>query len=255
MTRVLITLATLLVALYLLFCAGLYLFQRQLLYVPQPRTLDAPGSTLELTRPEGPLQVTVQAHDGPRALLYFGGNAEDVSLNLPELRQAFPDRALYLMHYPGYGGSAGEPSEALIVRDALALFDQVQATHPQVDVVGRSLGSGVAVQVARARPVRRLVLVTPYDSIEAVAAERFPWVPVGWLLKDRYRSVDRVGALRTPSLLLVAGQDRVIPPAHAERLARHFAPGVARLEPLEGVGHNDISLHPRYWALLQEALR
>ena len=60
MTRFLITLATLLVALYLLLCAGLYLFQRQLLYVPQPRTLDAPGSTLELTRPEGPLQVTVQ---------------------------------------------------------------------------------------------------------------------------------------------------------------------------------------------------
>jgi pimeloyl-ACP methyl ester carboxylesterase len=76
---------------------------------------------------------------------------------------------LYLLHYPGYGGAAGRPSETALVADALALFDQVAARHPRVTVIGRSLGSGVAIQVASARPVERLVLVTPYDSLMEIA--------------------------------------------------------------------------------------
>ena len=93
---------------------------------------------------------------------------------LPGLADAFPDHALYLLHYPGYGGAPGKPSEAAIAADALALFDRVAPQHPRVVVIGRSLGSGVAVQVASARPVARLVLVTPYDSLEEIAAKHVP---------------------------------------------------------------------------------
>ncbi|UXY53757.1 alpha/beta hydrolase [Pseudomonas tohonis] len=255
MPRALLWTTLLAVLLYLALCAALFVFQRALLYFPQPRAVQAPESTLELPVAEGRLVVTVRPRPGADALLYFGGNAEDVSMNLEQLAGAFPDHALYLMHYPGYGGSSGEPGEALILDDAQRLFDHIHPEHPRVAVVGRSLGSGVAVQLASQRPVSRLVLITPYDSIENVAAGRFPWAPVRWLLKDRYRSADVAGALRVPTLLMLAGDDQVIPRASSDRLAASFAPGVARLEVLAGAGHNDISLHPRYLALLGEALR
>lgn len=80
------------------------------------------------------------------------------------------------------------PSEVALVADALALFDRVYAEHPHVVVGGRSLGSGVAVHVASLRPVARLVLVTPYDSLYGIAARQFPYVPVRWLLWDTFES-------------------------------------------------------------------
>jgi pimeloyl-ACP methyl ester carboxylesterase len=107
---------------------------------------------------------------------------------MPALSVAFPDRAIYLLHYRGYGGSSGTPSEKALFADALTLFDEVRTKHSSVDVVGRSLGSGVAVYVASLRPVARLVLVTPFDSLEGLAALRFPYVPVKWLLRDKFES-------------------------------------------------------------------
>src|SRR5260370_41081884 len=100
--------------------------------------------------------VSTRPKDGSHALIYFGGNAEDVSLNMPSLSAGFPDSAIYLLHYRGYGGSSGRPSEGALFADALTLFDQVHSKHPDVDVVGRSLGSGIAVYVASLRPVTRL---------------------------------------------------------------------------------------------------
>ena len=93
-----------------------------------------------------------------------------------------PITPLYLLHYRGYGGSSGSPSEEMISRDAMTLFDQVYATHPHITVVGRSLGSGVAVRLASQRPAARLVLITPYNSLEELAARQFPIFPVKWLL-------------------------------------------------------------------------
>src|SRR3989338_7417387 len=149
MTRFLVSLLALLAVLYLGGCVALFVFQRDLIYFPQPRS-------------------------GPNALIYFGGNAEDVSLNLPGFSEAFPEHAIYLLHYRGYGGSTGQASEEAIRRDALAMFDRVQVEHPHTVVVGRSLGSGVAVYLASQRPAARLVLITPYDSLQEIAAGQFP---------------------------------------------------------------------------------
>jgi len=165
MTRTLLVTLALVAGLYLAICLTLFLFQRNLLYFSQPRAVQAPENTLELAVPEGRLVVTVRPRPGAQALLYFGGNGEDVSLNLEQLAEAFPDRALYLMHYPGYGGSSGEPSEALILRDAELLYDHIRDRHEQVALVGRSLGSGVAVQLAGKRPVSRLVLITGFHKL------------------------------------------------------------------------------------------
>lgn len=234
-------------------CVALFAFQRSLLYFPQPRG-GPPAEEIKLPGSDADVRVLVREHDGPQALLYFGGNAEDVSQSLPALAQAFPDRAIYLMNYRGYGGSGGSPSESALRRDALALHDLVRASHPQVSAIGRSLGTGLAVQLAGERPLQRLVLVTPYDSILSLAAAQFRWFPVRWLLQDRYESSRHAPQVTAPTTLIMAAHDEVIPRASTERLLASFAPGVARLVVIDDAGHNDISQRPGYLRALQAAL-
>ena len=236
--------------LYALACIGLYLAQRSLIYFPQPRRYGADNSVIAVQVANAMLNVSVRPLGGRQAVLYFGGNAEDVSASLPSLGAAFPQHALYLLHYRGYGGSSGTPSEAALFADALALFDHVQATHPDITVIGRSLGSGPAVHLAGVRPVARLVLVTPYDSIAELAAQQFPMFPVRWLLSDKFESFRYAPQVTAPTLIVAAQQDEVIPPASTSLLATRFAPGVARTVTIAAVGHNTISDDPAYAALL-----
>jgi pimeloyl-ACP methyl ester carboxylesterase len=250
MSRTLVSLVVILAALYLVLCVALFVFQRALIYFPQPRAIGTEAALLTLSVDDAQVLVSVRPRDGARALIYFGGNAEDVSRNLPDFAQAFPDHALYLMHYRGYGGSSGSPSEEALQRDAVALFDQVHATHPHIAVVGRSLGSGVAVRLASQRPATRLVLITPYNSLEELGARQYPIFPVKWLLKDTFDSWKYAARIRVPTLLIAAEHDEVIPRSSTERLYRHFADGVASLRVIPGVGHNSISESPEYLKLL-----
>jgi hypothetical protein len=239
--------------LYLGACAALFFLQRSLLYYPQPRALGT--QALEpFRRGDTLLQLTVRPRPGPGAVLYFGGNGEDVSGSLGPLAAAFPDRELVLLHYRGYGGSGGEPSEQALAEDAAALFDRVHAAHPDVVVVGRSLGSGVAVRLASTRPVSRLVLVTPYDSVLALAQAQFRAFPVGLLLRDKFESWRYAPKVAAPVLVLAAERDEVIPAASTARLVAHFAPGQARLVVVPRASHNTISDEPGYPGLLASVL-
>jgi pimeloyl-ACP methyl ester carboxylesterase len=229
---------------------AMYLGQRELIYYPQPRALPAGEHELILETADARLQVSVRARRGAPALIYFGGNAEDVSRTLPELARHLPEHALYLLHYRGYGGSSGHPSEENLFADAEALYEHVAARHPQVEVIGRSLGSGVAVHLASRRPLSRLVLVTPFDSLAAVAEERFPWLPMDWLLQDRYDSAQFAPRVNAPTLLLVGAEDTLVRPERSEVLRRAFRHAAVELRVLAGVDHNTISLHPDYAAAL-----
>jgi uncharacterized protein len=224
-------------------CVAQYAFQRSLIYFPRPSAFDTPSTTLNFPVPGADLVVSVRPHAGKKALIYFGGNAEDVSASLASFSGALPDYALYLLHYRGYGGSSGKPSEEAFHADAVALFDKVHGEHPDIAVVGRSLGTGVAIRLASERPASRLVLVTPYDSIEEIAAQQFPYFPVRWFLIDKFESRRYAPKIRIPTLLLGAEFDQVIPRASTERLNAAFAKGVASLVMIPGVGHNTIS-HP-----------
>jgi uncharacterized protein len=248
--RILIVLVAIAAALYLAACAALYFFQRSLIYYPQPAGSVA-ASRMTLRSGDVDLVVSIRERAGPGAVIYFGGNAEDVSAGLPELARAFPDRALYLMNYRGYGGSAGSPSEAALHDDALALFDMARKNHQDVVVIGRSLGSGIAVRLAAQRPVSRLVLVTPYDSLQELAAAQFPLFPVRWLLSDKYESGRHAHRVTAPTTIIQAERDEVIPRASTEGLARRFGPGVAKLTVVPGTGHNTVSDHPLYFELLR----
>jgi hypothetical protein len=102
------------------------------------------------------------------------------------------------------------------------------------------------VQLAEARPVERLVLVTPYDSLVNVAREYFRWLPVGLLMRDRYESARRASHVSVPVLVVIAGEDEIIPRERSDALAASFAPGQAQLVVVPGVGHNTLDLSPKY---------
>ncbi|HKX42611.1 MAG TPA: hypothetical protein VJO99_15755 [Burkholderiaceae bacterium] len=251
--RGLVGIAALIVVVYALACAALYFFQRSLIYFPQPASPTGDATVTTIAWPidgGGQALATVRPRPGAAAVLYFGGNAEDVRASLPELAAAFPDHAIYLLHYRGYGGSAGKPSEKALVADALALADQVLSRHRDLTVIGRSLGSGVAVQVAAARTIDRLVLVTPYDSVQALAAQQYPLFPVRWLLLDTFESSRYAPQVTAATLLIAAEHDEVIPRASTEALLGRFKPGVAALRVVAQTGHNTISASPDYIALL-----
>jgi hypothetical protein len=239
---------------YLGLCAALFFFQRSLLYFPQPGSGNSGATMIALPVPTARVLVCTRPKEGRRALIYFGGNAEDVSLNMPGFSAALPGRALYLLHYRGYGGSSGRPSQEALFADGLTLFDEAHASHPDVEVVGRSLGSGIAVYVASRRAAARLVLVTPYDSIQELAARQYPYVPVKWLLLDKFESWRYAPRVRAPTLIVAADHDEVVPRASTELLRSRFRSGVASLVVLPGTGHNTISDSPKYLPLLRGSL-
>lgn len=216
---------------YLAICGLMYLRQDGLVYFPQYTRVAAAETNFALER-EGLVLRGWQLNPGRGdALVYFGGNAESVQHGAREMAAWFPGRSIYVLAYRGYGASEGEPSEPALVGDALALHDHVRSLHPDGDlaVVGRSLGSGVAAQVAGARPVDRLALITPFDSLSGVAALHYPWLPVRMLMKDHYDSARALSGFRQPVLIIEAGRDQVVPGTSTKRLVEALPRAPLRL--------------------------
>ena len=228
----------------------MYVQQRSLLFYPQ--FTRQPGVAADFEFPvEGALLRGWMVNPGQAdALLYFGGNAEDLSPSRDEMRQLFPRHTVYLVAYRGYGLSTGLPSEAALAADAIALFDYAAGAHAAVDVLGRSLGSGVGVHVAAVRPVRRLGLITPFDSVLAVGQGHYPLFPLGLLMKDPFKSVLRAPTLSMPVLVVIAGQDEVIPPAHAQALVAAL-PKPPTVLFLPDAQHSNVQVFPVYDEALQ----
>ncbi len=235
-------------------CAWLYAVQDGLMYFPTAEVQSRSAEALEL-RNDGETLKVWKVGDGSNALLYFGGNAENVAYSIPAFAGLLPDTAVYLHNYRGYGGSSGEPGESAFYSDAALLFDEIRGRHDSVSVVGRSLGSGVASWLAAERPVARLVLVTPFDSIANVAQRAYPFAPVGLLLRDKFASVDYVSRIEAPVLVLAAEDDGIIPRGNTMALVDRFPPRQVRLRTIDGTTHNTISRSPDYARALREFLQ
>ena len=244
---------------YLAIAALVWFGQERLLFYPQGplgRGSAPPGWSLE--------QVSFAARDGtrlagvlvrprverPPLVVYFGGNAEEVTAYASEAAETYGERAVLFVNYRGYGESQGKPGEKAMVADAIELLDWA-AARPDVDggriaLHGRSLGTGVAVQLAAARPAVRCVLLTsPFASARDVAKEIYPWLPVGLLMRHPFDSLALAPALRMPLLVLMGEADDLIPKRHSERLADAWGGPVER-KAFAGLGHNDVSVHPGY---------
>lgn len=257
-----ITLATLL-GIPLLLYPYLYFAQERLLFLRQPLE---PAMRSWARAHFGEAEVVIPAADGVRLhgwlapadrpgpaplLIYFGGNAEEVTGQLFQ-RPRFADWAMLLVNYRGYGQSEGEPSQPALFQDALGLYDWA-IRRPEVDpdrVVawGRSLGTGVAVYLAAERPLAGVLLISPYDSMSAVAARHYPYAPVGWLLRHPFDSLARAGAIQAPLLAIAAAEDGVIPVAHSRRLVEAWG-GLKQLVVFDNGDHNNLpAANKDYWS-------
>jgi uncharacterized protein len=231
---------------YVALCAFMFATQRSQIYFPTPESQHPDAEVLHLESDGERLKIWHVPRRGTRALIYFGGNAEDPAGNIDAFSPAFPDHALYLVNYRGYGGSSGRPSEPGLTTDALTVYDHVRSRHSDISVLGRSLGSGVAVFLASRRPVDRLVLITAYDSLVNVARTHFRFLPVGLLLRDRYESASRAREVTAPVLVMIAGDDEIIPRARSDALANAFPVEQVRVTLIPGAGHNTLDLFPEY---------
>ena len=233
-------------ALYAAVVALFYLKQGALLYPAGREMVSAAQAGLSgfedvvLTTEDGERIVGwfKPAESGRATLLYFHGNGGSL-LNRRDRAQLLTEggRGLLIVSYRGYSGSTGTPSEAGLRADARAAYDWLSGRVPSEKTVlyGESLGSGVAVGLAAERPVGGLVLDAPFTSAADVAGHHYWYLPV-WLLRDQYRSLDRIHAVKAPLLVLHGDRDGVIPIALGRRLFE-AAHEPKRFVELPGVDH------------------
>lgn len=240
----------------------MYLAQDSLIFHPQPleesrRAALAQSRSVESLFIHGADGTRLHAwhvkgSPGSPLVLYFGGNAEEVSWMMDDAARRAPGVGWLLVDYRGYGSSDGSPSEKALVADALLWYDKV-AEQKKVYVFGRSLGSGVAVQLAAQRPVAGMILVAPFDSLVEVGKRLYPFLPVNWMLKHRFDSVALAPKMKVPLLCIVASHDDIVPAEHAKRLYDAWG-GPKQWIGLEGAGHNSTDDAVNYWPSIQRFL-
>jgi hypothetical protein len=262
-------LLVIILAAFLIVVLFFYFNQDKLIFFPQPISQE---TIAEISKePENIENIKINTQDGNMLsgwlvkssklkksplVIYFGGNAEEVSHMIRE-SDKFNEWSLSLINYRGYGLSSGRPSEINLFDDAAAIYDyyarREDIDNKKIVVMGRSLGSGVAVYLGTNRPVEGVILVTPYDSMTNLARSNYPFLPVSLILKHRFDSISRAQEIRIPMLALVAGNDTTIPPVHAKHLVDKWG-GKSTMKIIEGANHNSISSSEDYWDYIKDYL-
>lgn len=196
-----------------------------------------------------------KAGKGPRTLvLGFGGNAwngDDVASYLHEL---YPQAHVVAFHYRGYAPSTGRPSADALVADAPLVLDAaIERVRPKrVVAVGFSIGSALAASLAKRSEVDGAILVTPFDSLRAVARDLYPWLPVGILFRHELNAAGFLEGSDIPVALVAAGRDEIIPAKRTQAL-REKVPNLV-FDRTVAAGHNDIYARSDFQAAMREAL-
>ncbi len=246
------TILLVLAAIYLLMGAYLYAFQRKLIYHPVAHDADFSAQEITVDNQGTLLHGWVLNPNQDRALIYFGGNSELLTHRSAYFEDVFSDYSVYLINYRGYGKSQGSPSEAALFSDALAIHERLQTQHRSITAYGRSLGSGVAVYLASQRPLEKLILLTPYDSIAAIGQKLYPMFPIRYLIRERFDSAARASDIRIPVMIASAEHDREIPLANTLALRDRFQQASVVYQQIVGAAHNDIIDFPQYRAAIEK---
>ena len=246
--------ATIAVA-YVLLVGAVYVFQRNLMYLPDrgvPDLQEAGVSDMRAVALSTSDGLTLlawykEAAPGQPTLVYFSGNAGHIGHRGSKARHYLDaGMGVLLVGYRGFGGNPGSPSEEGLYADGGAALDFLAAagvTPAQTVLYGESLGTGVAVHLAAERaavaPFGAVVLEAPYASMAAVAAKHYPFLPVRWLVKDRFESVAKIARVRAPVFIFHGEKDNTIPIRTGRDL---FAAAVEPKESLwiAGARHNDL---------------
>ena len=236
---------TVLVLAYAAVCLLLFALQRQMIYYPTPE-INVPGvAHIMLDTDEVRIKVWTLNTGKRKAIIYFGGNAENVAYNIDDFRVMFPEHTVYLVNYRGYGGSSGSPNEEGFQSDALLTYDHLSKLHSSVSVMGRSIGGAIATYLASKRDIEKLVLVTPFDSAANVGKKFYPFFPIEFILQERLDAAAIAPEITVPTLIIAADDDEIIPYESTDNLARAFTKTEAELVLLSG-GHNSVHLGPDY---------
>lgn len=244
--------------LYLLVALAVYALQRRLQYFPAttqttPAVAGLDGvQVIPLTAADGMATMLwyAPAAAGKPTILYFQGNAGGLAQRAG--RFAFYQSqglGAAFLSYRGYNGSTAAISEPGLIADATAAYDWLAAQGlgpDQIAVVGESLGTGIAVQLAATHPVKAVALEAPYTSTADIAAQIYWWLPVHLLMKDQYRSIDHIAQINAPLLIQHGTADQVIPFASGEQLFAAAAEPKTLL-PIAGQGHEAL-FQPLTWA-------
>ncbi len=246
------------IAAYAVATFGMYAFQRKLQYHPAnkgltPQSVGIAGASVEtLTTADGEKIILwyAPARAGMATILYFHGNAGEIG-DRPLRFNYYHSRGLGVAYlsYRGFGGSSGSPSEAGLMADANAAYDWLIARGIEpgrIALLGESLGSGVAVQLAARREVGAVALEAPYTSTVEVAAKIYWWLPVHTLMKDQFKSIDFIAAVVAPLLIIHGEADGLIPVEFGRRLFA-AANQPKELEIVPGFGH-DVLFEETTWA-------
>jgi uncharacterized protein len=209
---------------------ALLLLQRSVIF-PIPQTVRTPPEAAGFPEAEEHFLTTadgerviiwhVPAKPGHGVVIYFGGNGDFLAGFFGRFRQMIADgTGVVALSYRGYAGSSGQPSEQGLLQDAAAAYAFTSARYStdRIVVWGFSLGSGVAVALAAEQPVGKLILEASYTSIADVAASVFPIFPVRLVMRDPFRSDQRIVRVKAPLLFMHGARDATIPIAFGERL-------------------------------------
>lgn len=264
MKRILIEIMQIILAIVFIGGGLVYFGQESMIFYPQPVALadrtEFSKYEVEFEKDDVTLRgwfVKNEISARKPLIVYYGGNAEEVSPNLLYQRNYLSNSFLFV-NYRGYGDSEGSPGEKVLLDDALFILDTLveRETIPLQHIVllGRSLGSGVATYIASERSVRGVILVTPFDSLEAVAKYHYSSLPVSFLLKHPFRSDFYAPKIDTPALYIIGKQDQVIPNENSQRLAKLWG-GEVSMVAIDDADHNNISNFPQYWSAVNQFLQ
>ena len=254
MKQTVIYLLGLIILLYLSVAAFLYFNQHNLLYHPTPK-VKSEFKTIKFKDGNILINAYVLNEDKKDAIIVFGGNNDSMAEVAKVFNNEFKNYSIYLLDYRGYGLSEGKPSQEAIFKDALKLYDYVFKKHKNINIIGRSLGTSVASYVASKRDVKKLVLVTPFDSILNIAKERYFFLPVSLLVKDKYESINFIKDIKAKTLILIASNDKIVSSKRSGNLIKHFKKYNKDFEVVKfNSGHNDIVEDKNYFKLIKEFL-
>ncbi|MCK4738831.1 MAG: alpha/beta hydrolase [Deltaproteobacteria bacterium] len=258
------TIAALIIGIPLILYSYLFVAQESFIFRPQPLTTE----TIEEAKKETPLaeEVTLITPDKTTLhgwfvrpdlvkpnlqkpattpvplIIYFGGNSEEITW-FTSISKNFEGFAVATLNYRGFGKSTGKAGESEFFRDSEFIYDTFSKL-PEIDatkiiIMGRSIGTCVAVHLSANRKILGTVLLSPLDSMKAVASKHMPFVPVGTLLRHNFNSLELAPKVKTPLFTLIAEDDKIVPPKHSLRLADAWQ-GVVRIKKYKDTHHNNI---------------
>jgi fermentation-respiration switch protein FrsA (DUF1100 family) len=255
-----------LLALYIALAGLLFVMQRKLQYVPDPRLVE-PGeaglegfASLRIDTPDGERLVAWQAmpEGGLATIVYFQGNAQGLAARAERFRlfqQA--GYGVLALGYRGFSGSSGQPSEQGLLTDGATAVEFLRASGISPDRLvyyGESLGTGIAVQLAgsdRTRPAA-VILEAPFTSAADIARLSYWFLPVGLLMHEQFRSIEHIGAMQSPLFVLHGDADGVVPMAHGRRIFEAAGEPKEMME-IPGGSHG-MALTPEIWARIDAFL-